>query len=237
MNTGIQVDKCLSYIKCDLEAQADRLPLRGGSPPAVTLSRQTGCGVAAVATELAALLQAGDGGAACPWSVFDRELVARVLEEHKLPKEVAKFMPEDRVSSIQDAVEELLGLHPSSKTLLKQTNETIRRLALLGRVIVIGRGGNVITRDMANVFHVRLVAPMAWRIQRIMERDGTDAKTAGDTVRKLDLGRKRYLEDYFHVDIDDPLQYDLVINSARMSHPTIAKTIAEAVFRWAHAPH
>lgn len=233
MTTGIQVDKCLAYIKADLEAQAYQLPVQGGSPPSITLSRLAGCGVAEVAEELATLLQASDDGADYPWSVFNRSLVKQVLEDHKLPKEVAKFMPEDRVSAIQDAVEELLGLHPPSKTLHQQTSETIRRLAGLGRVILIGRGGNVITEDMAHVFHVRLVAPLKWRIEQIMERDGSDARTAGALARKMDLGRKRYLRDHLREDIDDPLQYDLVINTARMTRQTVAKTIAEAVIHWA----
>jgi len=237
MKTGTHVDKCLSFIRCDLGTQTDRLPMRGGSPPAITLSRQTGCGAAAVAGELAALLQAREGGESCPWTVFDKNLVERVLEEHQLPKEVAKFMPEDRVSAIQDAVEELLGLHPSTKTLLKQTDETIRRLARLGRVIVIGRGGSVITRDLPNVFHVRLVAPLEWRCQQVMARDGGDPKTVAEQLRKADVGRQRYLHDHLHTVIDDPVQYDLMINTSRIPHPAVAKLIAEAFLHWAHAPH
>ena len=85
--------------------------------PAITLSRQTGSGARAIAGGTRRFLQSHDT-VPCPWTVFDKSLVEKVLEEHKLPKETARFMPEDRVSAIQDAVEELLGLHPSSRTLV-----------------------------------------------------------------------------------------------------------------------
>jgi len=235
MKIGNHADKCLSFIKCDLDPQAKRWFPHTKLQPAVTLSRQTGCGVRAVGTILAEFLQTYDPGGPREWTVFDKNLVATVLDEHKLPKEVAKFMPEDRVSAIQDAVEELLGLHPPLKTLLHQTAETIQRLAELGNVILIGRAANVITRQMKNVFHVRLVAPLEQRVERIMARNHIERKAALDLIRKSDLGRRRYLKDHFHSDIDDSLLYDLVINTGRLPHQEVAHLIGEAVVRWAAA--
>lgn len=234
MKIGNHAEKCLSFIRCDLGPEGKRWHPHTKLMPAVTLSRQTGCGVKAIAAALAELLQ-DHSPAPCQWTVFDKNLVERVLEEHKLPKEVAKFMLEDRVSAIQDAVEEMLGLHPSSRTLLAQTTETIRRLAELGNVILIGRAANIITRHMRNVFHVRLVAPLDHRVERIMARDQLDRRSALEFIRKSDLGRKRYLKDHFHTDIDDSLEYDLVINTARLPDREAAHLIEEAVLLWAKA--
>jgi len=232
MKTGIHADKCLSFISCDLNPQTQlRLPhtkLR----PAVTLSRQTGAGAMAIANELAGFLQSHSSNP-CHWTVFDKDIVGKVLEEHKLPKEIAKFMPEERVSAIQDAVEEMLGLHPSSRTLLHQTTETIRHLAHLGHVIVIGRAANIITREMPGVFHVRLVAPLEKRVAEVMTRNQLDRTAALEFIRKKDLGRKHYLKDHFHTDIDDSLQYDLVINTARLPHRDVAHLIGTAILHWA----
>lgn len=235
MKIGNHVDKCLSYIDCDLKPPARRWLPPTGCPPAVTISRQTGCGATAVAGALAEELVARDRAGPHHWTIYDRNLVERVLEEHKLPPEVAKFMPEDRVSAIQDAVEELLGLHPSARTLQEKTSETIQHLAALGHAILIGRGANVITGKLPNVFHVRLVAPVALRVEWIMARNQLDAKAAREIVRKGDLARKRYLRDRFHVDIDDSLLYDLVINTAHLPHQTVACLIGDAVMHWAAA--
>jgi cytidylate kinase len=235
MNIGNQADKCLSFIKCDLKPQAKRWLPHTKFSPTITLSRQTGCEIMAIAGELAGMMQDLTPDDSCPWTIFDKNLVERVLEEHKLPRATAKYMPEDRVSAIQDAVEELLGLHPSSRTLVQQTAETIHHVAALGHVILIGRAANIITRNLQNVFHVRLVAPLEVRVERIMAREHLDPKAARELIHKGDLARKRYLKDHFHADIDDALQYDLVLNTARLPHRVVAHTIKETVVHWAKA--
>ena len=78
----------------------------------ITISRQAGSGAHVVAESLVAGLQARDPQASPPWTMFDRDLVERVLKDHKLPERLAEFMPEDRVSGIADTIDELLGVHP-----------------------------------------------------------------------------------------------------------------------------
>ncbi|MEI8038272.1 MAG: cytidylate kinase-like family protein [Verrucomicrobiota bacterium] len=224
-------DQCLSFLSCQLNPETRRRFVPSKHRPSITISRQIGCGSMAIAEELCTLLQAHTTEP-CHWTVFDKNLVEKVLEEHKLPKEVAKFMQEDHVSAIQDAVEEILGLHPSSRTLWQQTSETILHLAELGQVILMGRAANVITREMNSVFHVRLIAPLEIRVQQVMARDQLDHKTALRFTEQVDAGRRRYLKDHFHTDIDDSLQYDLVINTARLPHQAVARLIGDAVLHW-----
>lgn len=227
-------ETCYSFIGTQLGARTphDLPPVK--LRPAITLSRQTGSGARAIADQVAALLQARDPDRH-PWSVFDKNLVDRVLEEHKLPPEIARFMPEDHVSTIQDAIEEILGLHPSARTLWQKTAETVQHLAELGHVILIGRAANVITRDMKNVFHVRLIAPLDQRIQQVMARSQRDATAAMAHIRKEDLGRQRFLKDHFQAEIDDNLRYDLVLNTARIPQETAARLIGEVVLQWAES--
>ena len=225
-------DQCLSFISCQLNPETQRRFAPSKRRPSITISRQIGCGSMAIAGELCALMEA-QAGEPCHWTVIDKNLVEKVLDEHKLPKEVAKFMQEGRVSAIQDAIEEILGLHPSSRTLWQQTSETILHLAELGQVIVMGRAAHVITRHMNQVFHVRLIAPLEVRVQQIMARDQLDHKAALKLVQQVDSGRRRYLQDHFHTDIDDSLQYDLVINTARLPLQAVARLIAAAVQQWA----
>ena len=232
MNIGTNADKCLSFISCHLNPQTQSQQPHARPRPAVTISRQTGSGALVIAAELAKLLQARNP-VPCQWTVFDKNLVERVLEEHNLPKEVAKFMPEDRVSAVQDMMEEVLGLHPASWTLHRQTTETILHLAELGNVIIIGRAANVITRQMKNAFHVRLIAPLEKRVEQFMAAKQMDRKAALEFIQREDLGRKRYLKDHFKTDIDDALQYDLVVNTARLPHGEVAHLIGEAVLHWA----
>ena len=195
---------------------------------AVTISRQAGCGAFLVAGRLAEILQARDARAAAPWTVFDRNLIEQVLKDHDLPVRFAKFLPEDRVSEIQDAMDELFGLHPSTWTVVEQTAETILRLMQLGNVILIGRGAHLITARLPRAFHVRLVAPLAERIEHAHRFYNMTPTEARDFVDREDKGRRRYLKKYFAADGENPLHYHLVINTGLVSYEAAAALIAEA---------
>jgi cytidylate kinase len=202
------------------------VPLR-----AVTISRQTGSGAHIVAEKLAALLQAHTPKEDCPWTVFDRNLVEKVLQEHSLPERVARFMPEDRISSIRDTMEELFDLHPPSWLLVRKVSETILHLVELGNVIVIGRGATVISAKLDHVFHVRLVASLQRRVQHVQELNHLSKEAALRIIQREDSGRKRYLKRYFKTDLEDPLLYHLVINTDLFSYDEAARIIAEAVLK------
>jgi cytidylate kinase len=231
MNTPHSFEKCLTFINCQLQAPLKELREGGDFTRyrAVTISRQAGSGGHAVAEKLAEYLQAQDPAAARPWAVFDRNLVEKVLEDHHLPARLAKFMPEDRISQISDTMDELFGLHPPSWVLVRKTAETILHLAELGRVILIGRGANFITRKVAHVFHVRLVGSMERRVKRLQEVGRVNAKEAMRVAVREDLARRRYLKQFFDKDIDDPLLYHLTINTDLISFDEAARTIALAI--------
>ncbi|SPE60912.1 putative cytidylate kinase [Verrucomicrobia bacterium] len=225
------LERCLTFIHCQLQS-AHGAKLTGNGHErwrAVTLSRQYGAGGHVVAERLAELLQAR-AASPCAWQVFDRNLVQKVLELHHLPTRFAKFMPEDRISEVKDTLDELFGLHPPAWALIHKTAETILHLAKMGNVILLGRGAHVITRRLDYVFHVRLVASLEKRVERIQKAEGLSKKAAAAFVRKEDRGRQRYLRKYFDKDIADPLLYHVVLNTDLLGLEETALTIANAMF-------
>jgi hypothetical protein len=182
-----------------------------------------------VAEKLVELLQAKAPAGACPWAVFDRNLVAKVLEDHHLPERLAKFMPEDRISGISDTMDELFGLHPPSWTLVRKMADTVLRLAELGNVILIGHGASLVTGKLEHVFHVRLIGSLERRVAHLQEYLHLSRKAALDFANREDRGRRRFLKKYFSKDIDDPLLYHMIINTDRVSYAEAARMIADAV--------
>jgi hypothetical protein len=221
-------DQFLSFIQIQLRNGSGRA-IPACARPAVTISRQTGCGALAVAEALAGCLQARTPKTESPWTVFDRNLVEKVLEDHNLPHRLARFMPENSLSEIQDTIDELFGLHPRSWLLVRQTAETILRLANVGNVILIGRGANIITARLSHVFHVRLVASLEKRVKRIEQCEQLGPKAALQFIRQADRGRRAYLRKYYGQDSDDPLLYHLVINTDLVPCEKAARIIADAV--------
>jgi len=222
------VDQCLSFI----HSQTANIAVEPGVRRAVTLSRQAGCGAVIVAEKLAAQLQERaplPSGVA--WTVFDRDLMKKVLEDHNLPAYLEKFLPEDRISQIEDTLADIFGLRPTVDTLIQQAAETLMKLAGLGGVILIGRAGNIVTAGMPNVLHVRLVAPLDDRIARISRDDHKTPDDARKFCLEEEQARTRFLKTYFNVDINDPLHYHLVINTSLMGYENAAKLIADAVLK------
>jgi cytidylate kinase len=228
MEAGVQ--QCLSFIQCHL--QPGREVALSNEPRrwrAVTIARMSGSGGHAVAERLAEFLQTL-APAGCPWTVFDRNLVEQVLADHHLPARLAKFMPEDRVSAVQDAMDELLGTHPPQEKLVHKITETVLRLAELGNVILIGRGATLITSRLNYAFHVRLVGSEEKRVRHMQELLPLGEKEARAFVRAEDRGRRRYTKRYYGRDVDDPLLYHLMINTDLVDYDAAARIIGTAMF-------
>jgi len=236
MSTQIFLDKCAPLISSEVNSTLGPalLPVSAPPPPrlAVTLSRQTGSGAAIVAERLAEYLQRrGSTTPSGPWRVFDRNLIHKVLEDHHWPARYARFVPEDHTSELADFMEEMLGAHPPSAKLVQQTAETILQLAREGNVILVGRAANLITRGLPHVFHVRLVASLENRVKRFRESQPVPERTAQRLILQEDRGRKRYVRKHFDEDLENPLLYDLVLNTDTCTYDEAAQVIGEAVLK------
>ena len=203
----------------------------GQALPSITISRETGAGAITIAGLVAKRLNLHiKDKDHCPWTVFDQNLVEKVLEDHEMPPTIKRFLGEDApLFNLTSVVEELLNLHPSYWTMVQHTTDTVLRLARLGNVIFVGRGANVITAGFKTAFHVRLVAPLEARIRHIAEQLHLSEEAAADYVSERDRARNHYVKRNFHASVDDPLRYHLIINTGRMSFEDAARLIADAV--------
>lgn len=198
--------------------------------PAIAISRQAGAGAAAVADLVAQQLDSHcPGNPPCPWVVFDRNLVERILEDHHLSKTIGQYMVEDVKFPLTDALEAILGLHPLSWTMVQQATTTIQRLATKGNVILVGHGSAVITARLSHVLKVRLVAPFQHRVRHFASCRGIDEEKAAHLVRATDEARSRYVREYLAADIEDPVHYALTINSSRTSRQEAAEIISRLI--------
>jgi cytidylate kinase len=225
-----QSDRIRKWLAEKMETEDFRVSAPRTAGPAITISYQTGAGENEVARLLAGILEKGEQPE-CKWAVFDRQLVEKVLEEHDLPKAFAQLMPEQRRSYIQDVMEELVGLRPPSWVMVPKIAETVLHLAEAGHVVLVGRGANFITARMSNVFHVRLISPLARRIARVSEQSQLTPEAATKFVGRSDHHHRRYVKTHFHGRSDDDLLYHLVLNTDRIPTSDAAQVIADAARR------
>lgn len=101
--------------------------------------------------------------------------------------------------------------------------------ALKGNVIIYGRGGQDLLQGIDSVLRVRVIAPFEERVERWAEREWLDPELARVLVRKSDQQRAGFIKYYFDRNWDDPLHYDLLINTTKLSNDTAVKLICEGI--------
>lgn len=224
-------ERCVAYIQSQMltPTPSERLCKHR---PSITLSRQAGIPDHIIVSRLVELLETmyvTPDGKSCPWGIFDKNLIQVVLAEYGLPENISDFLPEDRISYLQSLFREILGVHPPTWTLHEYLKETMRNLAKLGGVIIVGRGANFATLDIPNVFHVRIVGSIQTRIKYLTSQEGISEKDIRAKIEKEDKARARFVKEVFNADIDDPNAYHLIISFDRFTPEEIATLIAACI--------
>jgi cytidylate kinase len=98
-----------------------------------------------------------------------------------------------------------------------------------GNVVIVGRGAQVILKDIPGVFSCRVVAPFGVRVQRIMERYRFDKQEAEDFVRKYDHERESLIRSIFRSDPNEWSLYDIIINTAHYSSGDAADIVIDSI--------
>jgi cytidylate kinase len=111
---------------------------------------------------------------------------------------------------------------------LKTMTAIITELAAGGKIVLLGRGSQMILRDMPGAVHVLCIAPQKMRAHRLAERDGMGMEEAMKRTQASDRGRCGFYKKFWRVDVEDPRLYDLTIDTARLSFEAAAEVVAVA---------
>ena len=225
---NIDLEKCLSHLNRPLGSKDKSA---AGMRPSITISRMCGAGGRSVASQLVDYLQP-HAPYGCQWTIFDKKLIEKVLDDHLLPPRMAEYLSESGRPLLTGIMDRLRGRHVPVTKLIEQTIETIWQLAEGGHVVIVGRAANVITGGLKNVFHVRLVGSLERRIERVEEVYEMGRADATAYVKSQDAGKKRYVKEYFGRDIDDAELYHLFVNTDRIPYERAARLIADSFLNW-----
>jgi cytidylate kinase len=103
------------------------------------------------------------------------------------------------------------------KTISIFTAEEVLELAVKGNVLIRGWGATQILRPVPHIACVRVCAPMALRVKRLMERlESDDEELARREIEVDDAARALRIGEHFNVVWGDPTLYDLTLNTERV---------------------
>lgn len=101
--------------------------------------------------------------------------------------------------------------------------------ALKDNVVIVGRGGNWLLRDVSYALRVRINGPLEERIQRVCDREDVNRETAERMIEFSDHERSCYVRRVYRRDISDPGDYDLVLNLGKLSFDEVVSVIVDEI--------
>ena len=102
-------------------------------------------------------------------------------------------------------------------------------LASRGNVILIGRGAQIVLKDIPGVFKTRIVAPREIRIKRVEKQQGITHDEAAAFVDRYDTQRRALIRTLFDQDLKDWDLYDLILNTNNYTVETGSDIICRAL--------
>ena len=168
------------------------------------------------------------------FDLYDREIIDAVAKEARTDTDTTKAHDEGAPDAMREIIVGFLegrgGLTASAY--LHHLVRVFRAIETKGNAVIIGRGASCV---LSNSFRVRVVAPFDLRVERIHVIDGVTLEQARRTVLESDKQRKGFVKGHFGCDPDDPLTYDLIINTAGKSIEHTAELIVLGVRQFQQA--
>jgi len=206
--------------------------------PIVTIRGQLGSGAPEVGRQVADRLHA---------DYVDRELIAEVATRLQREEQevIAKEMPP---TTLLGRIAEALGhntafggeafagaylpiseLSLSDSRYFEALKSVVKELARSQSLVILGRGSQFILKDYPETLHVFLVAPIGIRVKRVMQDLKLKEEAAKQEIASFDKSSREFIRRYFQTGWDDPVNYDLVINTGHLSYQAAASIVFETL--------
>ncbi len=205
--------------------------------PIVTIRGQLGSGAPEIGRGVAELLHV---------DYVDREIIAGVAARLQRNEQdvIAKEMP---ASSLLGRIAEALdrgipfgagveGAYlpaweiPLDDRRYSQALESvIRDLARSQSLVILGRGSQFILKGYPHTLHVFTVAPLKLRVKRVMEERKSSEEAAEREIARFDGASREFIKRYFQAGWEDPMNYDLVLNTENLSFQAAASIMVHTL--------
>jgi len=157
--------------------------------------------------------------------IVRHEIIDHVAEKMHLRKSALQRFLEGKSGLI-----ERWGTDEANLALFK--SEEILELAAKGNVIIRGWGATHVLRPISHIPCVRIGAPFGTRLKWAMNSLGTDDEDmVAEEIRHSDAAHRANMLHQFGVAWGEPMQYDITLNTERLSVETCVDMIKELLKR------
>ncbi|HTY16726.1 MAG TPA: cytidylate kinase-like family protein [Myxococcota bacterium] len=191
--------------------------------PCVAISHFPSSGGHAVGRRVADLLGYG---------FFDREIIDQIVRDEGVQQRLVRELDEHVRSAIDRyLLDAFRGGNFTESDYLKSVIRVLQALGHEGAAVVLGRGAPFVLSGR-QALRVLVVAPTPQRIDRLAQKLSLDLVPAAKRLEQDESNRREFLRHHFGIDRqDDPMLYDLVVNTGGLSVDVAADLVADAVRR------
>ena len=196
--------------------------------PVVTIARDFGCPARKIAARLTNQLnQLKDSKSKkMRWRWISKEILAESARELEMDPADIKYVFQYEKKTVFDDIlsSQSRKYYKSDRKIRKTVAQVIRNIASEGNVVIIGRGGVAITKDIEKSLHIKLEAPMEWRALRASEKYRITIEQAKKRANEIDKKRQEF-RNYFHGTESDYTRFDIRYNCMSLSLEDIVCSI------------
>ncbi|HVA01535.1 MAG TPA: cytidylate kinase-like family protein [Terriglobia bacterium] len=188
--------------------------------PYLLISREKGSGGRTVAAMVAERLK---------WQVFDREIVDEIARRAKIRQQLIESLDERGRGGLEEFIRDFLGHEAIAPgDYLYHLKQVLLTLGHQGDVVIVGRGAEHV---LPSQFGLRawMVAPLDLRIERVCKVQGVTVEAARSQIEQVDKEREKFVRTHFQHSARNPLDYDLVINTASLTAESTAEILLSAL--------
>lgn len=142
---------------------------------------------------------------------------------------IAENLLDQQLQKAPGLIQRRLGGNEERRMYLLAIQTALAERAKEGDFIYHGHAGHLLLKDLPGVFKVRLIAPKAYRVRKVMEKQGLGADEAARYIEQVDKNRTLWTKFLYNVDWHDPCLYDVVVNLEFLSLDTACSMIETVV--------
>ncbi len=196
--------------------------------PVITISRDYGCPAKRIARLLSETLTDKNRRLERDekWKWISKEIIEESARELKLSPELIQDLSDYSTRSFFENLALFFSdeFYPSDVKIKNAIAKFIYSAATEGNVVIVGRAGESITKNFKRSIHVKLVAPLDWRIEQISQTYGVSTQEAKREALEMDK-RRTVFRNYFEKDRPDVDFFDVFFNCATMTDEEIIEMI------------
>lgn len=148
----------------------------------------------------------------------DREIILQAAQRFGQAVQELEHVTEERPSLWE-------RLTDTTRQYLTSVEAVVFELASRDNIVLAGRGAPFSLRTVRHALRVRISAPKRLRAERL----GLGVDPGLDVVRRSDSERAARVRFLYHVEWDDPMLYDLVLNTERLDIAIAVRLIRDAL--------